>query len=716
MKRRNQNQWVGVGVVILLFVIGWVGMAFAFDPTTDFFNQALRQTRAGTSWWDITLDRVGQHLVAAILGGFFGAFFSQKLQPYRRKLMVVLFILGGIAGILASVVLGNIVIFLFAAVIVYNWLRVAIAKAVAKREKPTTFGSAEWADLDHLTQNDLIGIDGFSLGIFETRERAYPLCYTGDRHLMTIAPTRSGKGVSSIIPNLLAYRGSAVVIDPKGENAMITAPRRGKGDTKRGIQGMGQTVHVVDPWGITGLPSSCFNPLDWLNPDDPDINENAMILADSIITPHAGSKDQFWDEEAKALLVGILLHVATSKETDNRTMGHVRDIISMSNEDLNDILGEMVESQNPIVSSAGARTLSKEDKLKSNVLASLQSHTHFLDSPSIRASLATSDFSFEDLKTTKMTVYLVLPADRLGAFGRWLRLLIQQALTVNARNIEIKPDKPILFLLDEMATLGRLSMVEEAYGLMAGFGMQLWGIVQDLSQLHRIYGNGWQTFIGNSGVIQYFGSRDLMTAEYFSKMCGVTTIEKVSIGSSLAKAFSFSSGSGNSSSSQSTTYSDSYNTDLVGRPLAYPDELMVMRDNKQVVFIESFNPVPARKVPWFDNEDLRRHGVNLHKEPSGPKNGNPKRSTPAPPPPSEEPAPEIDPERKDIPSETPLTEEEINARIGEALYIINGAGYEVSVIAGSTQQFSIRHKTKHKKAQTIHIKELILFAERLVKK
>ena len=117
----------------------------------------------------------------------------------------------------------------------------------------------------------------------------------------------------------------------------------------------------------------------------------------------------------------------------------------------------MAVHPHPVVHTTAARTISKDQKLRSNVLASLQSHTHFLDSPAIRANLSASDFKFEDLKTTKMTVYLVLPADRLDTFGRWLRLLVQQALTVNARNIEDMPDKPILFLLDEMAALGRLS-------------------------------------------------------------------------------------------------------------------------------------------------------------------------------------------------------------------------------------------------------------------
>ena len=297
-------------------------------------------------------------------------------------------------------------------------------------------------------------------------------------------------------------------------------------------------------------------------------------------------------------------------------MGRVRNIISMARMEMNDLLGRMAESQNPIISSAGARTLSKEERLQSSVLASLQSHTHFLDSPSIRKSLSASDFKFEDLKTSRMTIYLVLPADRLNAFGRWLRLLIQQALTVNARNIEIKTDKPILFMLDEMAAMGRLSMIEQAFGLMAGFGMQLWGIVQDLSQLHRIYGDGWQTFIGNSGVIQYFGSRDLMTAEYFSKMCGMATIEKFSIGRSIANAVSSSFGSQSSGSNQSTTHSDSVTEDVAQRPLAYPDELMVMRDNKQVMFVENFNPVPARKIKWYEDQNMKRLGVNLNDKPA----------------------------------------------------------------------------------------------------
>lgn len=544
---------------------------------------------------------IGQLLVYALIGGVVGAFFSHKARPFRRYLFLGLIAITIISSLITRSYFGHIGTFIAAASAAWMYLRIQ-----DNRRKLITFGSAEWANREHLQKQKIIGNSGLRLGAFEEGEQRELLHYTGDRHLLTVAPTRSGKGISAIIPNLLTYEGSAVIIDPKGENAMITAARRGAGLPEKNIVGLGQTVHIVDPWGITGMPSAHFNPVDWLRASDPDINENAMILADSIVVPRGGDNG-FWDDESKAMLMGLLLYVATDPSEDGqRHLGRVRDIIVMGSEPFKTILQKMYENRNPIVSSTAARTAGKAPELRANVMTSLQSHTHFLDSPRIRANLAKSDFSFESLKETPTTIYLVLPSDRLETFGRWLRLLIQQAITVNARNISKKPSKPILFLLDEMPALGRLTMVEQAYGLMAGFGMQLWGIVQDLSQLERIYDKGWETFIGNSGVLQYFGSRDLKTAEYFSKLCGVTTIEKFSISNTIARSFS-GGGQGSSSESQGIT------EDVAQRNLATPDELMVMRGGKQIVFVENSNPIPAKRVNWYESPDLKNHGVNLQK-------------------------------------------------------------------------------------------------------
>lgn len=443
---------------------------------------------------------------------------------------------------------------------------------------------------------------GIRLGLAHDGERDEVFYYRGDRHLLTVAPTRSGKGTTQIVPNLLTYKGSALVIDPKGENARITAKER---------KALGHDVYIVDPWGIAVTDDqepARLNPLDWLSLGDPDLTENSMLLADALIV-QADHKEAFWTEEAKALLQGIILYVATDPhEEGQRHLARVRDLMLLDGDDLKTLFNRMVQSPHHVVASTGARSLQKEERLLANVLASAQAQTHFLDSNRIRENLSASDFDFADLKTKPMTIYLVLPSDRLNAFSRWMRLLVQQAITVNARNIEKKPKQPVLFLLDEMPTLGRLAMVEQAYGLMAGFGMQLWGIVQDLGQLKRIYGEGWETFIGNSGVIQYFGSHDSMTANYFSELCGVTTVWSLS--SAISTAFGTSSGQGGASSSRTVTESDTRSA--AQRKLIYPDELMRMHARKQLVFIENMDPIQAKRLPWFEDPVLKRKGENLH--------------------------------------------------------------------------------------------------------
>ena len=543
---------------------------------------------------------LGAGIVGAILGACVGAFFSERAKPFRKWLGWVALGLSILGSFLASSFLSGVLGFIAGAIAAYMALRLAkTAATTGDKPKKITFGSAEWANFDHLKEHDLVGKAGLRLGVFREDGPEIPLQYTGDRHLLTVAPTRTGKGVAAIIPNLLTYTGSCVVIDPKGENAMITANRRGKGTAN--IPGLGQRVYVVDPWHITGFPTSCFNPLDWLSADDEDAAENAAMLADSIIVSGSTS-EAFWEEEAKGLLTGILLYVALEeKDPAKRTLAHVRDLIVLGEDEFGALLVNMGDSKNSIIRSTATRTAAKDGRLLSSVMASLQSHTHFLDMPRIRENLQQSDFSFADLKAGDMTVYLVLPADRIHTFHRWLRLLIQQALTINARNIAIQPKRPVLFMLDEMATLGRLTMLEQAYGLMAGFGLQLWGIVQDLSQLEALYQNGWQTFVSNSGVLQYFGSRDRKTADYFSGLCGMQTVEKTSLGKSISHAV-------NGGSSESST------VDTVQRPLMFPDELMMMREQKQIVLVENFNAIPAHKVAWFSDPELKNLGRNLRDE------------------------------------------------------------------------------------------------------
>src|SRR5690606_5221705 len=150
---------------------------------------------------------------------------------------------------------------------------------------------------------------------------------------------------------------------------------------------------------------------------------------------------------------------------------------------------------------AANRHVGKSDREAAGVLSAAQRHTHSLDSPRMTAVLGRSDFRFADLKARTATVFLVLPPDRLSTYSRWLRLLVTQSLTDMART-PAPPSAPVLYLLDEFAALGHLAAIERAMGLMAGYGVQLWPILQDVHQLRAIYGTRAGTFLSNAGVLQ----------------------------------------------------------------------------------------------------------------------------------------------------------------------------------------------------------------------
>lgn len=577
------------GAIVLIILLGANGAFDGFIFWRDY-------NRYGE---DMTALRVGIVVLSGLVGFGLGWLFSLGAAPARA------FIIGTAGGVLAYLTIVDHAAVGLGAATVFAWIMFFMgfgywARRLVERlrEHPTTFGSAAWASFKEMLDFGLMDGAGYRLSFVRGADGVpHALHYGGDRHMLTIAPNRSGKGTTAIIPNLLTYEGSCVVIDPKGENAMITAGHR---------KAMGQEVYVVDPWRITGMDTATFNPMDWLKAGDVDIGENSLLLADALIMMESKS-EPFFDQSSKAALDGFMLDVATNPAEDGqRNLGRVRDLLTLDGDDLTALFKRMLKSPHHKVRATGASMLQKDPKLLSNILASIQAQTAFLDSARIRDSLSSSDFSFEELKSKSMTVYLVLPSDRLNVYGRWLRLLIQQALTVNARNIEIKPEKSVLFVLDEMPALGKLTMVEQAFGLMAGYGMQLWGIVQDASQLKRIYGDGWETFIANAGVLQYFGSRDRMTAEYFSKLCGVTTVWDISTG--VSRAIGVSRGK-ETSSSDTTTTSDTASGKQ--RQLAYPDELMHMPKGKQLLLVDNMNPIIAMKRPWFEDPGLKELGVNL---------------------------------------------------------------------------------------------------------
>ncbi len=456
-------------------------------------------------------------------------------------------------------------------------------------------GSSRWANLSDLDQGGYLTENGIIVGHVRDgkNDSRRSISYDGDGHALTVAPTRSGKGTTQIIPELLDHQGALLCIDPKGENAIITAEARERDHN--------QTVHLLDPWGIAAdyleRPRARFNPLDMLAADSPDLVDDAMMVADALVVAEGGA-DSHWSNEARALVMGLILHLVTSpEEQGQRTLGRLREILSLHPDDFQKLVAEdMGQHGHPLAKSAANRIMQKSERELSSVISTAQQNTHFLESPNVKESLSASDFDFAALKSddAPVSVFLVLPADRLNTHGRWLRLIVSMAITAMVRGGN-KPDRPALFLLDEFAALGKLAVVEQAFGLMAGFGMQIHAILQDLSQLQDLYDRRWQTFIGNAAVLQFFGTRDLLTAEYVSKLAGLSTVERISEKTAEIR-------SGHIFRAPNPTHLEMQDIEL-SRPLIMPEEVMRLGRHALIVFLPNCFPAIAIKLPYYENGD-----------------------------------------------------------------------------------------------------------------
>jgi type IV secretion system protein VirD4 len=196
--------------------------------------------------------------------------------------------------------------------------------------------------------------------------------------------------------------------------------------------------------------------------------------------------------------------------------------------------------------------------------------------------LGHSDFAFADLKVRTATVFLVLPPDRISTYARWLRLMVTQSLQDMARAPGRSP-APVLYLLDEFAALGHLAPIERAMALMAGYGIQLWPILQDIHQLRATYGARAGTFLSNIGALQIFGVNDHESAKLASDLLGQGTVVFQTTSQSM------------DSSMSGLTHAEHQS----GRPLLTPDEVRNLPQNRELLFVAGLRPVLADKLRYY---------------------------------------------------------------------------------------------------------------------
>jgi len=438
--------------------------------------------------------------------------------------------------------------------------------------------TAEWANPDEVEERYLYHDGMIWLGR-SASEHEVPLGYSDDRHVCLVGGSRGGKGTTGIIPALLTWPGSVCVVDPKGENATITAARRGAGSPH--ATGMNQSVKVLDPFQSAQVDDALrgrFNPLDSLDPQNEETIDEAGRIADALVVIHEGAAtDPFWDESARAMVKGLLLHVLTAPRYEGRrNLITLRKLVTRGDWESIDELRQAGETNLPpahgllwtglannpafdgLVAGIGdsfTNMLLNSPKQYESVLQVANRNTEFIDSPAMQRLLEASDFQLSELKTRPegLSLYLCLPQRYMSTHYRWVRMMISLTVT-EMEKVGGRPaaGHPVLLVLDEFAGLKFMEIILSSVAQLAGFGVKMFFVLQSLEQLKAVYKDNWETFLANSGLKVFFNLEDNFSRDYVSKLIGETEVVRevrsASEGTSESESLSRSTGRSTSES------------------------------------------------------------------------------------------------------------------------------------------------------------------------
>jgi type IV secretory pathway TraG/TraD family ATPase VirD4 len=461
---------------------------------------------------------------------------------------------------------------------------------------PTTYGSAAWAQPFCMPPSQMYNYYGvfFGKSCFPGADndlliQGSPVCSEPGHHVLIAAQTGAGKSTRVIIPTLLRYIENCVVIDPKGELAAVSA--RARATT------LNQRIHIINPWGELagtfqklGFPPATYNPLDILDPTDPNVVANAQSLARAICPLDKAGTDNFWNKNAASILTAVFLWLADAPG-ETKTLGRTHEIVTSTKPELQKYLAQMAASEafDGAIRANSAPFVGMANETFTSIMANVSQFTNWLSDPQIKKATATSSFTMQDFMSHPKlcsTIYLVIPTDQMDTQATWLRLMIT-AITNGYRHPKQKVH-PCMFLIDEFPALGRVEIMPSSIAIMRGMGVTFTLVVQGLSDLKSVYGNDADRILNNCAYKWFCNVDDLESAQYLSKTLGNTTVPTIGTGQSV------SAGLKGGSSGQSINFGQT------GRPLMMPDEIMNLNRNIAILLAPQRRPQFLHTVDYWD--------------------------------------------------------------------------------------------------------------------
>ena len=510
---------------------------------------------------------------------------------------------------------GN-VFFIFAIMAIASFLILSYARTLLIRNKDL-LGTARWGEIKELKKEGLLSKQGVVFGqtnnaLVESTVTENGIKYTMKSlgklvahnnlaHSLFIAPTRSGKGISCVVPTCLSFNGSSIIFDPKGELWSITAGYR-------------STFSTVFRFAPLSDKSIKMNYLDSIRKDYRFAFRDASLIADILLAPaeneSVGGTEKYFSDTAKDLLTTTILHVKFSKSFKQKNMAGVLSFLSgamnVSGRDSEidystDLLNSMIADEHTdsyihhqIVEGA-QRALIKPDRERGSMFATALRGLWLFQDYNTATNTESSDLLFDDFYGDKpISLYLTVPFSDISRVAPLIRLIIQFMVRRFAEKeidagYELK--NRILFLIDEFPLLGKFDFIEQQLGILAGYNIIFLLIAQSVKQINKLYTDK-NPFFDHCKYWVTYQSGDLETAKFVSEMIGKETVYKENASMSGKKSEM---GLGNMSLQGSE----------IERNLLNPDHLLHLPHENMIVFGHGMHPYIAKKIAYYSHPSFK---------------------------------------------------------------------------------------------------------------
>jgi type IV secretion system protein VirD4 len=414
----------------------------------------------------------------------------------------------------------------------------------------------------------------------------------GNGHMLTYAPSRTGKTTSVVIAALLHwFFGSVVVTDVKGELSAITARIRAL---------FGHRIIQLDPFGVRKSKSASFNPLralidDILHNRGANLEDLALKIASQLasVVDTQKAKDPFFRDNAHNMLIALMLYLAAF-DPARCHLPQLRKLVWSTSDGLSDIASQLqgVDWFGGLLKEYGnaladlllpqyVKTFGPSRDIARKSLRIFSSHSKF------GRSCMENDFDPKSVLDGKTTLYIILPDKHLASHGVWMGLIV--TLLIEAIMERPRP-VPTLMLLEEMGHLGKLPDLDKMLSLLPGKGVRLWMIFQSRQQPLRIYG---------PEIAKEIEEQSSMKQQWFVRSGEDRKEWSAAIGTTTQKTYTLNHDPRGPQTPWKLSVSEK------GVPVIPADAIRTLPEDLQLIEINNHPVVLAQKVPYYQVEPWR---------------------------------------------------------------------------------------------------------------